>query len=96
VIVGGEVAAVRASVDAGAQRWPGTVIDLMVIPNVHPSIFPAIAGSNTIDKPGSLGVIESFSVGSLIEAADIAVKTAAIEVIEIRLAMALGGKAFVT
>ena len=44
----------------------------------------------------ALGIIESFSVASLIEAADAAVKTAAVELIEIRLAMALGGKAFVT
>jgi microcompartment protein CcmL/EutN len=32
----------------------------------------------------------------LIEAADVAVKTAKVRLIEIRLAMALGGKAFVT
>lgn len=96
VIVGGEVAAVRSSVDAGTERWPGAVIDFLVIANVHPSLFPAIAGSNTVDKPGALGVIESFSVGSLIEAADTAVKAAAVELVEIRLAMALGGKAFAT
>ncbi len=44
----------------------------------------------------ALGIVESFSVASLIEAADAAVKTARIRLIEIRLAMALGGKAFVT
>jgi microcompartment protein CcmL/EutN len=40
--------------------------------------------------------VESFSVASLIEGADAAVKAANIQLIEIRLAMALGGKAFVT
>jgi microcompartment protein CcmL/EutN len=44
----------------------------------------------------ALGIVESFSVASLIEAADAAVKTARVQLIEIRLAMALGGKAFVT
>ena len=44
----------------------------------------------------ALGIVESFSVASLIEGADAAVKTANVELIEIRLAMALGGKAFVT
>ena len=44
----------------------------------------------------ALGIIESFSVASLIEAADAAVKTSAVELIEIRLAMALGGQAFCT
>jgi microcompartment protein CcmL/EutN len=96
VIIGGEVAAVRSSVDAGQGLWQGAVIDTMVIPNVHPAVFPAIAGSSQITTRGALGVIEAFSVASLIEGADAAVKTAHVELIEIRLAMALGGKAFVT
>ncbi|NNM29683.1 MAG: BMC domain-containing protein, partial [Akkermansiaceae bacterium] len=44
----------------------------------------------------ALGVIESFSVTSLIEAADAAAKAADVQLIELRLAMALGGKAFAT
>jgi microcompartment protein CcmL/EutN len=97
VIIGGSVASVRASVESGLSRWEGAVIDSMVIPNVHPSVFPAISGANIEAKElRALGVIESFSVGSLIEAADAAAKTAAVDLLEIRLAMALGGKAFVT
>ncbi len=38
----------------------------------------------------------SFSVASLIEGADAAAKSANVKLIEVRLAMALGGKAFVT
>jgi len=38
----------------------------------------------------------SLSVAALIEGADAAVKAANVQLIEIRLAMALGGKAFVT
>ena len=44
----------------------------------------------------ALGILESFSVAALIEGADAAVKAANVQLIEIRLAMALGGKAFVT
>ncbi|MEA3307412.1 MAG: BMC domain-containing protein, partial [Elusimicrobiota bacterium] len=43
-----------------------------------------------------LGIIEAFSISVLIEAADAAAKAATIKLIEVRLAMALGGKAFVT
>lgn len=96
VIVGGEVAAVRSSVDSGMAIWESSVIDTMVIPKVHPSVFPAISGSGNVQPRGALGIIESFSVASLIEAADAAVKAANVQLIEIRLAMALGGKAFVT
>jgi microcompartment protein CcmL/EutN len=96
VIIGGEVAAVRSSVEIGQESWEAAVIDSMTIPNVHPSVFPAIAGSNRTEARGALGILESFSVASLIEGADAAVKAARVELIEIRLAMALGGKAFAT
>lgn len=96
VMVGGDVAAVRASVDAGTVSGTGMVIDTFVIPNVHKDIFPAIAGVSQVPMLEALGIVEAFSVACLIEAADAAVKTARVQLIEIRLAMALGGKAFVT
>lgn len=95
-IIGGEVAAVTSSVEAAAETIEFGVIDQMVIPNVHPTIFPAISGHNQVELLEALGIIESFSVASLIEAADEAVKAANVKLIELRLAMALGGKAFVT
>jgi microcompartment protein CcmL/EutN len=96
VMVRGEVAAVQAAVSAGAAGGNFSVIDTFVIPNIHESVFPAISGSNRVDTLEALGIVESFSVASLIEGADAAVKAAKVELIEIRLAMALGGKAFVT
>ncbi len=96
VLVAGDVAAVTASVEAGTHVGRHSLIDSFVIPNVHESIAPAISGLNKIETMEALGIIESFSVASLIEGADAAVKTAAVQLIEIRLAMALGGKAFAT
>jgi microcompartment protein CcmL/EutN len=95
-MVRGDVAAVSASVEAGCQAVRGFIIDTFVIPNLHDSIFPAIYGSNTVEDLESLGILESFSVASLIEAADASAKAANVRLLEIRLAMALGGKAFVT
>ncbi len=95
-MVRGDVAAVTSSVEAGREVSRGFVIDTFVIPNLHDDIFPAIYGSNTVGDLESLGILESFSVASLIEAADAAAKTAEVRLLEIRLAMALGGKAFVT
>jgi microcompartment protein CcmL/EutN len=72
------------------------VIDSFVIPNLHESVFPAISGAAKVEEMEALGIVESFSVASLTEGADAAVKAANVQLIEIRLAMALGGKAFVT
>jgi len=96
VLVGGDVAGVTSSVDAGQVIGEGTVIDTFVIPNVHASLFPAISGTSKVDQLEALGIVESFSVASMIEAADAAAKAAKVQLIELRLAMALGGKAFVT
>jgi len=96
VMVRGDVAAVEAAVSAGSNAGRFSVIDRFVIPNLHEAVFPAISGSSKVEALEALGIVESFSVASLIEGADAAVKAANVELIEIRLAMALGGKAFVT
>ncbi len=96
VMVRGDVAAVQASVSAGIHAGSFSVIDSFVIANLHEAVFPAIAGSSKVEELQALGVVESFSVAALIEGADAAVKAANVKLIEIRLAMALGGKAFVT
>ncbi len=95
-LIGGEVAAVNAAVNAAVEIIGFGVIDNMIIPNVHREIFPALSGHTNVDMLEALGIIESFSVSSLIEAADAAVKAASVKLIEVRLAMALGGKAFCT
>ncbi|MBI5625330.1 MAG: BMC domain-containing protein [Elusimicrobia bacterium] len=95
-LVAGEVAGVNAAVSAGADVAAESLVDQFVIPNIHPEIFPAIAGTTQVTELSALGIVETFSVASLIEAADAAVKAASVRLIEIRLAMALGGKAFVT
>ncbi len=96
VMVRGDVGAVQAAVSAGTSAGHFSVIDSFVIPNLHESVFPAISGASKVETMEALGIVESFSVASLIEGADAAVKAANVQLIEIRLAMALGGKAFVT
>ncbi|HLK51787.1 MAG TPA: BMC domain-containing protein [Bryobacteraceae bacterium] len=96
VMVRGDVAAVEAAVASGTRGGHFSVIDTFVIPNLHEAVFPALSGITKVEALEALGIVESFSVASLIEGADAAVKAANIQLIEIRLAMALGGKAFVT
>jgi microcompartment protein CcmL/EutN len=96
VMVRGDVAGATSAVHAGVEAARGFIVDTFLIPNLHEQVFPAIYGSNKTDELDALGVLESFSVSSLIEAADAAVKAAEVRLLEIRLAMALGGKAFTT
>lgn len=96
VAVCGAVAAVASAVEAGAAAANGCLIDQFVFPNPHPDVIAAIGRSTVPPVGGALGILESFTVGSLLEAADAAAKAANVTLMEIRLAMALGGKAFCT
>jgi len=93
-LIAGDVTAVSSAVENAINTIGFGVIDNFVIPNVHSTIFPAISGQTNIQMLESLGIVESYSVASLIEAADAAVKASKVQLVELRLAMALGGKAF--
>lgn len=96
VLFGGEVDAVTAAIEAGLEAGAHTVVDHFMIANLHPTVFPAISGVTHLPELESLGVIESFSVSSVIEAADAAVKATPIQLINLNLAMAIGGKGWVS
>ncbi|MCC6580958.1 MAG: BMC domain-containing protein [Phycisphaeraceae bacterium] len=97
-IVGGQVGAVKASVQAGLDAAPDGVIDHMLIPNVHAQVFAALGQMVQVTNMGtnpSLGVVETFSAASALEAADAAAKAANVTVFRLHVAMAMGGKGLV-
>ena len=96
VMIRGDVAAVESAVEAGTRTGAFSIVDSFIIPNVHEDLFPALSGTSAAGPMEALGVLEAFSVASLIEGADAMAKTANVRLVEIRLAMALGGKAFAT
>lgn len=96
IIVFGDVAAVKSSVQAGIETANETLVDSVVIPNVDPQVIRAISACTEIGHYEALGIIETFSLVSAIQCADTAVKAADISLIEIRLGRGLGGKSFVT
>ena len=73
--VSGDVAAVEASLLAAREIRPGSIADWFILPNIHGDVITALAGCQPIRKQGALGVIETFSVSASIVAADAAVKT---------------------
>ncbi len=96
VIVAGDVAAVKASVEAGVERADEAMVDSIMIPHVDPQVMKAIGACTMPPESEALGIIETFSLASAIICADQAVKAADIALIEIRLGRGLGGKSFVT
>jgi len=95
IMIGGDVAAVAQSVEAGQTTAGSTIVDHFVIPNIHPSVLPAISGGNSIDEVHAMGVIETYSVAATIEATDAAVKAASVIPLRMHLAFGIGGKSYV-
>jgi microcompartment protein CcmL/EutN len=95
ILVGGLVAEVEASVRAGETVAADTLTDAIVIANVHAQVLDAFTAATAPGQVAAIGVIETFSCPSVILAADQAAKTANVSLLEIRLARALGGKAYV-
>ena len=94
IVIGGLVSDVEAAIDAGLGIADEAIIDHLVIPNVHESVFPALGQSVSLgaEHTGALGVIETFSGTSVLAAADAAAKAARVTLFRIHVAMALGGK----
>lgn len=96
VLVTGEVAAVKESVEAGKTVAGVLLVDSMVISHVHEQVPKAINACNEIGQVSAVGVMEAFSLCTAVVVADAAVKAADVSLIDIRLGRGLGGKAFIT
>lgn len=95
-VVAGDVAAVQAAVAAGVQAAESSLLDSLVIPNLHPQVYPAIKGEGARGPVQAVAVIETLTVAGAIRAADTAVKAAAVDLLQVRLARGLGGKGYLT
>ena len=92
--VRGAVANVEAAVDAGRTHGGIAVSDWFTLANLHPDVFPALCGGAPVPPRNALGVLESYSVPSIVLAADAALKAASISLLDLRTAFGLGGKGY--
>ncbi len=95
VLVGGEVADVEESLRAGRAAGAEALVDMVFLPHVHPAVSAAVAGVRRRAGGEALGVIETPTVASIIDAADAGMKGAQVRLLELRLADGLGGKGYV-
>jgi microcompartment protein CcmL/EutN len=94
VLVGGAVADVEEALAAGRDVGGACVRDVVFLPNVHPEVVAAMRGARREAAGEALGVIETATVASILEAADAGLKGARVRLLELRLADDLGGKGY--
>lgn len=95
IVLTGSISDVTVAVEHIVNRFDGFVIDSSVMGRIDEQVIKALFGTLAPEQSGSLGIIETFSAASAIKAADIAVKTAKIEIYDLRVSRGMGGKGVV-
>lgn len=95
IVFSGDVASVEYSFNRGLEVGAGFMVDSLFLPQIHPEVLEAIGNVKQTEAWGSIGIIETLSVVSSIEAADAAAKESDVIIIEVRLAIGFGGKSYV-
>lgn len=93
VLVGGEVADVEESVEAGRALASDALVDQMFLSDVHPTVVAVLGGQRNDGGGEAIGVIETVSISAAIAAADAGAKAAAVDLLEVNFE-GLGGKGY--
>ncbi len=92
-LIGGTTASVEESLSEGLFWGGSSVLDHLLLADVHPQVYDAILGHRVAAVSGALAIIETDTVASNVRAAEAALKATPVELVEIRLADAgLSGK----
>jgi microcompartment protein CcmL/EutN len=92
-LIGGSTAAVGESLREARFRAGESVLDHLLLADVHPRVYDAILGGRRAAGTGALAVIETDTVASNVRAAELALKGTPVELVELRLAdSGLSGK----
>jgi len=92
IILTGSISNVTAAVSHVLSKFDGYVIDSSVMGRIDEQVIKALFGTQKTARTGSLGLIETYSAATTIKAADIAVKTARVEIFDLRVSRGMGGK----
>ncbi len=94
----GSVEDVRSALDRGIELGGADVVDRLLIEQVHEQVEAALRrrGGRIDGNLDAIGVVETTTVASAVLAADLALKTATVDMLDLRIANGLGGKSFFT
>ncbi len=96
IIIHGDVASVDYAMERGRSLGNRSLIDHLFLKNIDEQIIEALlkkGPSMQHEDTESLGILETLSVTSCIEAADLAVKTTGVTILTLLTGNELGGKA---
>ncbi len=92
IIICGDVASVESAMNEAYGAGEDSIYDRAVLRNLDDSVLGCIQQVKEPEDWDALGLIETTSIVSAIEAADTAVKAAGVEIVEINAGNETGGK----
>ncbi|MBI5507137.1 MAG: BMC domain-containing protein [Deltaproteobacteria bacterium] len=96
LILAGSVAAVEESLAAAEAVVGNRRLDRLFLPGVHQDLLGALRGARGAQPGEALAILEMQSLAATLEAADAALKTAAVNVGRLHLGAGFGGKGYFT
>jgi len=95
IMISGTVSGVENAVKQGVASAKEFLVSSLIIPRLHPQVIKAVNMSSMPDQIAAIGVLEFYSVANALLAADTAVKTSSVQLVDVRLGTGIGGKSFV-
>lgn len=95
IVLTGSISNITAAVHHVLSKFEGYVIDSSIMGRIDEVVIAALFGTHTTAPEGALGLIETFSAASAIKAADLAVKSARVNIFDLRVSRGMGGKGIV-
>ena len=95
ILITGPVGEVESSLRAGREMLGKTLIDEVLIRNVHQQVISALDKRMPVEIIGALGIVETKDAVATVKAADFAAKAASVHVLEVKTVVP-GGKGYFT
>lgn len=95
ILITGPLGEVESAMRAGRQIAGKTLVDEVLIRNVHAQVLAALDKRHPVERLEALGIIETKDAIATVLAADAAAKAAAVHIIEVKTVVG-GGKGYVT
>lgn len=92
VILSGDAGAIKSAVDEGTSVGEGHIVDSFILNAVHDDIVQAIKRKPSANVNGAIGIMETNSICSGIEALDKTLKGGQVNLVKLQLAAGIGGK----
>jgi microcompartment protein CcmL/EutN len=94
ILFSGPVAEVEESYRAACDVADERLVERMLLSRVHPGLTRGLMGVIDLEDPDCVGVVEGKHVAGVLEACDRSLKDADVQLCGVRVAGALGGKAY--